>query len=1033
MLLKRARRITDILGGMIFSDTEDTGDFLFRRGQEGTIEEQNSEWRSFGKNDFWGDREFYCSFKQTIKIPERFDGKKVVYALTPFPHTRWRTSAQQFILKVDGKIEQGIDSNHSFAVLSEKAEGGREYEIFLNAYCDDDEFAGPSQLSASLKVFESDVNRVYHDMLTVLDAAAVLETDDKNHVDLVFELNEACNLLELDFDNLPAFYESCKKASEYLHKNVFGKKNDVIVSAIGHTHIDVAWRWRLRQTREKTARSFATVLKLMEEYPSYKFMSSQAQLYDYVKQDHPELFERIKNAVAEKKWEPEGGMWVESDTNIISGESLVRQFMFGKRFFKEHFGVENRIMWLPDVFGYSAALPQIMKKAGIEYFMTTKISWNEYTRFPYDTFMWKGIDGTGILSHFIPSRDEDDKNDWNVTYNANLTPTMLYNSWKKYSAKHINKNILNSYGHGDGGGGPERRMLEDATRLNEGVAGIPNIKQEFSIDFFDRLKEEAGKNRYLPSWRGELYLEFHRGVLTAQARNKKYNRKSEFLFHDVETLCEQAHIFAGDEYPGEEINENWKLILLNQFHDIIPGSSIDPVYEDSKQQYEAVLASGNKLLNTAKASLASKVNTAENSIIVFNTLGFERTEFVILDSPESGDITVFDGEKELATQKTFDNKLCFIAEKVPSKGYKVFTYKNTKCSLPCLEGDEKQLSNAFVSAKFNDEMHITSLVEKGTGLEIIPEGTAAGALTAYEDRSHEYEAWDIKCYYNEKSYPINNVLSVSVIEKGPARTVVEVKRTFRSSPITQRYVLYPHTARIDIYYDVDWKEKNIAVKADYPVNVNTDKASFDIQFGSIERPATNNTLADFAQFEVCGHKWADLSDNSVGLSVMNDCKYGWTVKDSHIMPTLLRSAAHPNTSQDRERHTFVYALYPHAGSLSGCGTVNESYSLNDPLTALSQGENTGSMPGQFSLVSKDKSNIVIETVKKSEDGDFFIVRTYEAGNRHTTAKIKFAVDIDEISECDLLEENDKQLNFADNGIIIDYRPFEIKTFKIKIK
>ena len=1019
LLIMRVYRIIEDLQHRIYSASVDTGDFLYREGQVGTEDENKNEWTTFGRNDFWGSRELYCQFKQSFTVPEEFAGKTLVYDITCYPDTEWRGPAQQFILFLDGKQVQGIDSNHTFIYLPDTS-AGRSYDVFLNAYYDDDEFRGKAQLRASLRVFDKAVNDVYYDLKVLWDTAHLFDVDNSNRVDIVKAMNEACNIIELETDDYDEFIDSCKKASEYLHKNVYGVKNDIVMSAIGHTHIDVAWRWRLRQTREKAGRSFATVLNLMKEFPEYRFMSPQAQLYDYVKKDYPELYKGIKQAIKDGKWEAEGSMWVESDTNIISGESLVRQFIYGKGFFKDEFGVDNKIMWLPDVFGYSGALPQIMAKCDIDYFMTTKIGWCEYNRFPYDTFMWKGIDGTGILSHFIPARNRDDKDDFNSTYNASINPAIAHYSWKRYSQKDLNKNILCSFGHGDGGGGPERSYLENAKRLNEGVPGVPNVKQEFAIDFFKNLDKEVRDNKYLPSWKGELYLEYHRGVLTAQARNKKYNRKSEILMHDAETLCSLAHTLKGKDYPHEKFDELWKLILLNQFHDIIPGSSIENVYKDSKEQYEYVLAEGKKLVDDATKALT--VNSDSDKITVFNTLGFTRGGVVKLDCDR--DVTIYDGDKALPTQRAYDGKLIFLAPEIPSKGWKTFRIgevadleKAVKC-----DGTASVETDVY-SVKFDDEMSIASLYHKPTGRFVAPEGETLGKITAYQDRSHMYEAWDIKCYYDEKSYPLV-FDSAELVEDGSVRSVIKVNAHFKTSPVT-RYYIFTKDGRIDIDYDIDWHEKNIALKADYPVDVNADRATFDIQFGNLERTTTNNTLRDYAQFEVCGHKWVDLSDSSFGLAVLNDCKYGFTVKDGHIMPTLLRSATKPNVNQDRERHTFTYSLSAHEGEVRGSDVNVEGYKLNVPFIAV-----TGDC-GDYGFVSCDKSNIVIETVKLAEKEDAVIVRMYESANKRTVCNLKFDEAKKSISECNMLEIKDELLAEGTDSVELTFRPFEIKTIKIK--
>lgn len=1035
MLAQRIKRLLDDIRGRIFFDSEDVGEFLFRDGQS-TIDKINEgEWIPFKKDDFWGYREQYCWFKQKVRIPERFKGQKVAYEVNPFPYSGWDNRDQQFIIFVNGEMIQGLDVNHTFIFLTDCAQGGEEFEIALNAYCDDWTFKGKVQLSAKLKAYDADVNALYYDILIPWQTAHVYNHDNIDRVDIIKTLNDAVNMLEMCTPDREAFKESVKAASAFLHEALYGEESDVLVSAVGHTHIDVAWLWRLRQTRDKAGRSFATVINLMKEYPDYKFMSPQAQLYDYVKQDYPELYENIKEKIKEGRWEAEGSMWVESDTNVISGESLVRQFLVGKRFFKQEFGVETKIMWLPDVFGYTAALPQIMKLADIDYFMTTKISWSEYNRFPYDTFLWQGIDGSEILSHFAPSMRDTDEKRFQATYTAMLDPTHIIYGWQRYSNKDLVKKEMCIYGHGDGGGGPTRTNIESGIRMAEGVPGCPQIKMESSLDFFKRLDSEVRGSKRLPRWRGELYLEYHRGTLTAQARNKKYNRKSEILYHDVETLAETAGILNGFKYPSEDILDSWKIILLNQFHDIIPGSSISQVYEDSKEQYEAIVEKGKDLASKAIDSMACSIETENKSLVVFNTLGFNRTDVVITDMPENADFAILDSDgAPLTWQKTYDGKLAFLAKNVPSKGYKTFELaEGTSADDSSVNASLDTVENAFYKLSFNGDMNISQLYHKESGRNVAPDGEVLNNLVAYEDRSHVYEAWDIKCYYDEKFWNIDNVVNKELIESGPLRTVIKVEREFNTSTIAQYFVFYPHTARIDVNYDIDWKERNVALKAHYPVDVNTSKATYDIQFGNVERTTHNNTTWDFAQFEACGHKWADLSDNSFGLSVLNDCKYGWTIKEGSIKPTLLRSATEPNYYQDRERHTFTYALYPHNGEVNSSDVVYEGYCLNTPMYCVLTDAHSGKLSTEFSLVSVDKDNVIVETVKKAEDSNALIIRAYETWNRRTQVNFAFGIDVGSVYECNLLEEKDVLLNSDGNSLSVEFKPFEIKTFKVILK
>ena len=1028
--------LKDMYSKFVIIDSVDTGDFLYREGQYSVEDIDKGEWVSFKANkDYWGYRECYCWFKQTVKIPEGFKGQHVIYKITPFARTWNQEVNPQFIICVNGKVVQGADSNHQYVTLTPCAEGGEELEIAINAYSDDWEWKGEIQLGAQLQAFDDVAFCTYFDILTPLKVAKYKGEDSDARINILKALNEACNILDIDTNNREVFRESCVAVSEYLDKNLYGKFEEATCWAVGHTHIDVAWLWRLRQSRDKACRSFSTVLKLMEEYPEYKFMSSQAQLYEYVKEDYPEVYEKIKERVKEGRWEVEGSMWVEADTNVASGEALVRQFMVGKRFFRDEFGIDNKIMWLPDVFGYSAAIPQLIKKSGMEYFMTTKISWNEYNKFPYDTFKWRGIDGTEVLSHFPPSchATANERSDWQTTYNSKLRPLYVLGGYKRYSQKDLNKDYLMSYGFGDGGGGPTIEMLEYGRRMEKGIQGCPVVKQSTSLDFFRDLDEKVSGNKRLPTWCGELYLEFHRGTLTSQARNKKYNRKSECLYHDVETLSAIANKEIGFAYPKDELLKNWKTILLNQFHDILPGSSISVVYEDSKEDYERVLKAGCEMASEAQSALLSKINLNEDSIVVFNTTGFNRHDAVVCEIPCEEEFALFDKNgNEIAYQKTFDGKIVFVAD-APSKGYATYTVKKTApTKLDFVNATANKASTPFFDVEFNEEYNISKLIHKETGRSVAPDGETVGKVIAYQDRPHNHEAWDIKCYFDEKSWNLD-FKNAELVELGAVRAVYKVDRTFRDSTFTEYYCIYNDLQRIDVDYEADWHEDHVVLKADYPVDVNTTRATFDIQFGNIERSTTTNTTWEFAQFEESMHKWADLSDNSFGLSVINDCKYGCDVKNGRIRPTLFRCATNPNHIQDREHHSFSFSIYPHAKRANDSDVVKEGYNVNFPLYAIPAKAQEGTLAPEYSLVSCDKENVVIETVKVAEDSDNIIVRAFETWNSKTPVALTFCDEILSATECNLMEEEDEAVTFNGNTLTATFKPFEIKTFKVKLK
>lgn len=1019
---------TEVLEGVWFRD----GKFTYEQREEGT-------WLPFDtEHDTWGYADCYAWMKHSFTVPTRFAGRPVYYQILPQEGKKWAWGSPQALLYANGEALQGFDSNHTRTRLLDCAQGGEHYEMLLNLYAGGRDYEGKIGTRLRLLSVDDEVEKLYWHLRTPLEVANLKEPDELARIHLLQTLNEAVSLVSFHLPYGEDFLESVREATAYLEKELYGKREmEATVSAVGHTHIDVAWLWRLRQTRDKTSRSFATVLKLMEEYPDYRFMSSQAQLYEFIRQEHPAIFARIRESVRQGRWEPEGGMWVEADTNLSSGESLVRQFLVGKRFFRNAFGADCKILWLPDVFGYSAALPQIMKQCGINYFMTTKISWNEYDKLPYDTFLWRGIDGSEVLTHFISTMDTvKEEKDWITTYNGDLNPSQVIGCWQRYQQKDLNRDVLFAFGHGDGGGGPTHGMLERGRRMHMGIEGCPKVEFQFARDYFDRLQKDIAGRKRLPRWVGELYFEHHRGTLTAQASAKRWNRRSEFLYHDLETLESLVNLDHLSSYPSAALLEGWKVILLNQFHDILPGSSIREVYEDSQKQYEDLHRTGGRMLEKALQQASRRVGLARDSLLLFNTLGFSRREVAEMQRPQHTGFLLRDPQSGavLPWQKTFDGKIIFTSPEVPAKGY---------CAISVEAGEQRQttpltatlreMHTPFFDLTFDEAMQIASLIDRRTGRSVAPQGEPLNRLIVYEDRPFEHRAWNVQAYYTEKSWVLSDVSHAEVLECGPVRAVVLVERKFLHSVIRQYITAYAELDRIDIRNEIDWDDSYLLLKADFPVDVNAVKATFDIQFGNIERVTHENTLWDFAQFESCAHKWADLSDNSFGLAVLNDCKYGYSAKDGHIALTLLRSANDPQPKQDCTHHTFTYSLYPHAGPAAISRVVQEGYSLNCPLYTMFSNAQKGAWPERFSLACVDADNIILETVKRAEDSDALILRLYETWNRATDCSIRFGRLMEMAAQCDMMEENEALLQVEGNRLRLHFRSFEIKTLKVRLE
>lgn len=991
-------------------------------------EEAAEPWKEFSTgipySKWYGpDRHYW--FRAGYQVPEELEGKQLRLKVRTQIDEGNDMSNPQFLLFVDGEVTQGMDMNHRTARLTSCAVPGTVWQFDLQAYTG----SLHSEFDLFMEIQETDpaIEKLYYDLQVPLWGFSRMEKEDKVRIDLETVLNEAVNLLDLRMPYSESFYRSIAEAEEYLEKKLYremGGWSDVIATCIGHTHIDVAWLWTVEQTREKAARSFSTVLKLMEEYPNYRFMSSQPQLYQFLKERYPEVYDKIKERVREGRWEPEGGMWLEADTNLTSGESLVRQFLYGKRFFREEFGCDNRILWLPDVFGYTGALPQIMKKCGIDYFMTIKLTWNQTDKIPYDTFRWKGIDGTDVLTHFITTMDIGlSTKEFITTYNGHLHPDALMGAWERYQNKDINNDVLISYGYGDGGGGPTEEMLETSLRMERGIRGLPKVRQAFAGTYFRELEERVKNNRRLPVWEGELYFEYHRGTYTSMARNKRSNRKSEFLMMNLELLAVLAQK-TGIPYPKEELDRMWTLILRNQFHDILPGSAIREVYEVTKKEYQQIRERGEQLLEERMKALAG----AGNALTIFNTLGFERSDLVRIPGRHKGYLTAEDGRRRPV--QPLDGESIVYVEGLPSKGKEGFYLEEAEemSEQSPFHIERNVLETPFYRIELDEQGLFCSVYDRKNEREVLTGGKKGNLFRMYEDKPMNFDNWDIDIYYTEKSWDLTGLDQMKWIAQGPVCAVLYQKRSFCSSVLEQKIYFYADTARIDFETHVDWKENQHLLKVHFPMDLHTDEAAFDIQFGNLTRKIHTNTSWDTARFETCGHKWADLSEGHYGVSLLNDCKYGHSFHGTEAALTLIKSGNHPNPDADREEHFFTYSLYPHAGSLKECDTVRQGYCLNVPALCV-----WGGKTGKISFAEVDRKNVMLETIKAAEDGNGVIFRLYEYENARTRAELRICNGwkIASVQECNLLEEpQGEELQCSQDRFTFEIHPYEIKTYRV---
>ena len=1067
---KRVKAILESLSTLRYSQVRPAGSVSVAEGTYELKPEFRKEeyvWQPFEPGDTWGGRDKHYWFYGPVEIPVDYENQPVVLMLNTGAVDIWNTDNPQVLVYLNGKLASTMDMNHTRMTLVECGKAGTVLETAFYAYSNS---AGKTNFfDVTIGILNRDVEGLYYDMKVLWEAADLLKEDDLERLHLFELLNNCASCLDLRRTDNTEFFRSVAAARQFLAENYYDVEHGispVTVHGVGHTHIDVAWKWPLRQTRQKAVRSFLTVLNLMKEYPEYRFMSSQPQLYEFVKEEAPELYEQIKERVREGRWETEGAMWLEADCNLISGESMIRQILYGKQFFKQEFGTgDDEVMWLPDVFGYSVAMPQILRKSGVKYFMTTKIGWNEYNQIPNDTMIWRGLDGSEVLTHFITTSaycknpELNPNRSFGTTYNGLMNASQVMGTWQRYQNKDINGDVLTCYGHGDGGGGTTPQMLEEGRRLAKGVGRCPVVKQTGVREFFHRLEQNL-EGKKVPKWSGELYLEFHRGTYTSMARNKKQNRKSEFLLGEAELWQVLAgELKAEKMYPAEELERAWKLLLLNQFHDILPGSSCKDVYEDSDIQYQEVRQIGERLVESAredilvaagedaagedvagkKAAGEKKSGRKESVLAVFNQLSFARTG--IVEVPEGE--TLPDNENgRRACQQGWDGSLLYLVETIPAKGIRMVNPKETACPAePVIlhmeehDGRLTGIETGFYQIQFNENGEFSSLYDIEERRQVLKPGETGNRLIAFEDRPKEYDAWNIDAYYEEKQWDVQGLLEFKVLENVPLRACIYVKRQFLESEIEQYLYFYSHTKRIDFRTRVDWREHQILLKTAFPVDVLADKASYEVQFGNVERPTHRNTSWEQARFEVCAHKWADVSEYGYGVAVLNDCKYGMDIRESVMRLTLLKSGIFPNQDADNEVHEFTYSLYPHRGGFREGHVIQEAYDLNCPLHAVWA---SGKCGWNCSYLTIEVENIIVDTVKQAEDGDGVIIRFYEAyGQRTETGILLPFSDGRQVEECDCLERPVGKAVAVREGTEacekvwnLQFSPYEIKTLRV---
>ena len=998
-----------------------------------TPDYDDSEWADFELWNSWGGYDKVAWFRCSVTIPDNFHGKQVAFKANIGPRDGGGSTAET-LLYINGKSVQGIDIWHDEAFLESSIyETNQVIQISLKSW------SGVLDVprlrvfkDAKLVVIDPHVDKFYYCVDTLLKCVVLLDENDLRRIRLTKLLTDT--FLKVDFLNYKkdSYYSSIKTALEFIQAGLeeYAKIDEIkpLVTCVGHSHIDMGWLWRYAATREKASRTFSTVLNLMRLFPEYRFMHTSPQLYKFLKEDYPEIFAQIKDKVKEGQWEITGGMWVESDTNLPNGESLVRQFLFGKRYIREEFDKDSKLLWLPDVFGYSGALPQIMKKSDIDYFMTTKISWNQYNHFPFDTFRWKGIDGSEVFTHFITTPEDGS---WYYTYNGTLEPNEVTGIWKNYKNKDKNDELLLAFGWGDGGGGPTKEMLEHA-RVMKNIPGIPKVQIDTTENYFKRIYDNVTYNS-LDVWDGELYFEYHRGTYTSQAYTKRANRKAEILMHDLEFFSVLADTLKKEErYPKEAINQLWEQILLNQFHDVLPGSSIRQVYEDCKVMYEGIEAKGTELLDGALQRICEAQTDKTDNIMVFNTIGWDRND--VLFMPYSNKITkessFADVEGNLLSKQILEDGILIFVQNIPAYGYKkIIICDKIKEEITDLLVQERHLENAYFSIDLNDNGEIISFVDKKNNRQICC-GKPMNVFCAFEDKPLRFDAWDIDIFYRDKPYGPMELINTQVLETGPVRGVVRLTWKFNESILWQDMIIYQDKDRVDFKTKVSWKEEQVLLKVFFPVDIHATDATYEIQYGNIKRPTHTNTEWDLAKFEVSAHKWVDISEGNYGVSLLNDCKYGHDIHENIIGLTLIKSAVRPDETADRCDHYFTYSLYPHKGDWQDSNVQQAAMELNLSLLGREAKESI-ELPDTFGLLAVNSDHIVVDTIKRAEDENAYIVRLYEYKNRKEKAvKMKFNLPITKVVETNLIERELEEVEIQKEQFYFDIAGYEIKTYKI---
>jgi alpha-mannosidase len=990
-------------------------------------------------------------FRRWIQIPEKIHGYATEGSRVSLDLRFGSPGSLMITVFSNGAIlYRGDDDNIQAVLLTENAQAGQKFLVAVRIVTGDDIQSEFVHSEMTIEPPRSRPNPVLL-RLEVLSARPMIDAYEDGKAEREQQLNAAVKAIDfspLDKGDQAGFDASLKAAHAKLEELKPWLQQFTIL-AVGNSHIDMAWLWPWTETVEVVRNTFQSVLDLMREYPDFKFTMSSARTYEWMQEKYPDLFKQIEQRVKEGRWEIIGGMWVEPDLNMPDGESLVRQILVGKRYFQKNFGVDVKIGWNPDSFGYNYQLPQIYKRSGMDYFVTQKLQWaHEFTTFPYKFFWWQSPDGSRLLTYFPHDYAEAIDAD-HVATDASIWMPAIYG--KKVTDQ---PEMMYLYGVGDHGGGPTRTMLDHAEQLRAPGTVYPKLELSFASDFFKDMEKKL-PTMQVPTWDGELYFQYHRGVFTTQAETKRRIRRAEENVLNAEKFASLAALY-GRPYPQDGMEQAWKKLLFDHFHDIMPGSGIAVNYLDAKRNLETVDRAANDVTYASLREIAAHVNTEGEGVpvLLFNSLSWPRTEVTEIEAqlPEPArQIQVVDShgkpaETQLLSIDSETHRAKFLLlSATPSLGYQTY-FVRASGTAPAvhsmLKASADTLENEFIRVKIDPQTGcMTSLFDKRSGTEsLAPSETDTGGsknaicgnlLQTFVDKPKQWDAWNIDADFEKQHWDLDKADEVKLVESGPLRAVIEVKNHFQSSTFVRDITLYAGVSRVDVKMQAEWHEKHILLKVAFPVSAHSDKATYEIPYGSVQRPTTRNTPAEQAQFEVPAQRWADISDDKHGLSLLNDCKYGYDAKGNVLRLSLLRSPEYPDPHADEGHHEFTYSLYPHGGGWKEALTIRRGYELNYKLIALPFGKHQGALAPEHSFVQVQADNVIVTALKKAEDENALVLRYYEWAGKQAEVTVQLPAGAQSASETNLMEKPTVNLQVSSGAVKAPTKPYEIKTIKVQ--